>query len=124
MHPDDALACATDDALGPADAALASISLSALRPDAGEVAALLPLPLSAAADPARQVAHFFRSDPARPYWKIRVGDLLHPPPDSADPADEHMRTLEVWGLSGWFLGKLAQRLGWSDAPPPDDVAGD
>lgn len=121
MHPTDALASATDDALGPADAPLESISLSALTPDPGEVAALLPLPLSAVADPDRKVAHYFRSDSNRPYWKIRVGDLLHPPPD---PSDEHMNELEVWGLSGWFLNQLALRLGWSDTPPKAEHDGD
>ena len=121
IHPHDALACATDDALGPADAPLESISLSSLRPDPGEVAALLPLPLSAVDDPTRKVAHYFRSDSSRPYWKIRVGDLLHPPPDESD---EHMKNLEVWGLSGWFLSKFAIRMGWSDAPPKAEAEGE
>lgn len=29
-----------------------------------------------------------------------------------------MRALEVWGLSGWFLNKLAWSVGWMDRPPP------
>lgn len=67
------------------------------------------------------MAHYFRSDSSRPYWKIRVGDLLHPPPDEND---EHMKNLEVWGLSGWFLSKFAIRMGWSDAPPKAEAEGD
>jgi hypothetical protein len=26
--------------------------------------------------------------------------------------------LEVWGLSGWFLNKLAWRVGWMERPAP------
>ncbi|WWC59534.1 uncharacterized protein I303_102090 [Kwoniella dejecticola CBS 10117] len=30
---------------------------------------------------------------------------------------EYSQALEVWGLSGWFLNKLAERAGWLDPPP-------
>lgn len=80
---------------------------------------LLPLPLSAVADPARMSPHYFRLDGHRPYWKIRCGDLVIPPPE-----DEGPEPLEIWGLSGWFLSRLAVRCGWSDTPevslPPED----
>lgn len=98
------------------DAPLASINLSSLVPEPGEVAALLPLPLSAVADPTRQAAHYFRLNGRWPYWKIRADDFVQPP---AEPGEK----LEIWGLSGWFLSRLATRCGWSDVPevnlPPD-----
>lgn len=83
------------------------------------MSAILPIPLSAIADPARQEPHWFRLNGKKPYWKIRVGDYALPPPDE-QPAEP----LEVWGLSGWFLSRLAVKLGWSDTPedslPPTD----
>ena len=81
-------------------------------------------------------------DPLKPYWKIRVDDLAHPPTTSPtghamnldDAArigeidDRHGgdhssgvggnkgRALEVWGLSGWFLNRLAWQVGWLTKP--------
>lgn len=102
------------------DKPLDSISLSSLVPEPGEVAALLPLPLSAIADPTRQVPHYFRLNGRWPYWKIRATDFVMPPSD-AEPSEYDK--LEIWGLSGWFLSRLATRCGWSDVPqislPPD-----
>lgn len=116
---------AVDDAVDPDHARkrpLPPISLSALRTDPGEVAALLPLPLSAVTDPSRQSPHYFRLDGRRPYWKVRCGDLVIPQPDEGDEGPE---PLEIWGLSGWFLSRLAVRCGWTDTPdvsvaPTDD----
>ncbi|BEJ12882.1 hypothetical protein CspHIS471_0300560 [Cutaneotrichosporon sp. HIS471] len=113
VHPSDAIDAATESAIsGDATARnpLPSINLSTLHPDPGEVSGLIPLPLSAVADPSRQAAHYFRLDGRRPYWKIRCGDLIHPPPEEA-------MSLEVWGLTGWFLTRFAEQMGWSDRPP-------
>lgn len=73
------------------------------------MAAILPLPLSALNDKSRHAPHYFRLDGAKPYWKIRCEDLC-------EPRLEDQEHLEIWGLSGWFLSRLATRLGWSDTP--------
>jgi hypothetical protein len=114
VHPTDAFDAATDAAISgaPARTPLPSLNLSTLRPDPGEVSGIIPLPLSAVADPARQAAHYFRLDGRRPYWKIRCGDLIHPPPENPETMP-----MEVWGLTGWFLARFAEQMGWSDRPP-------
>jgi hypothetical protein len=91
----------------PLDSPLASTDISTFVHSPDEVDAILPLPLSAAQDPARQHLHFFRLERHKPYWKIRAEDLVVPP--MKDP-------LEVWGLSGWFFNLLAWRTGWLPKP--------
>ncbi|KAL1411668.1 hypothetical protein Q8F55_002633 [Vanrija albida] len=92
------------------DAPLPDLDLATLVPEPGEVAAILPLPLAALNDRRRHAPHYFRLDGHKPYWKIRCEDLCEPRLDD----QEH---LEIWGLSGWFLSRLATRLGWTDTPP-------
>lgn len=81
-------------------------------PSPDEVAAILPFPLSALRDTSRRRIHHFRMNPSRPYYTLRAGDLVQQVQDDT-PIDEN---LEIWGLSGWFLNRLAWRLGWMDRP--------
>ena len=76
------------------------------------MAAILPLPLYTLSDMGRRRVHHFRVDPARPYYTIKAGDLVLP----ASGQTEVSKELEVWGLSGWVLNRLAWRLGWMDRP--------
>jgi hypothetical protein len=78
----------------------------------------LPLPLAAVLDPSRRRTHHFRLDVHRPYYTIRVGDLVAWPPDSSPADRKAYADLEVWGLSGWFLNCLAWKAGWLKHPPP------
>lgn len=81
-----------------------------LVPSSDEVAAILPLPLSALKDSCRLRVHYFRAEGRKPYWTIRAGDLVEPPhPGIKD-------SLEVWGLSGWLLNRLAWDLEWLEIP--------
>jgi hypothetical protein len=114
--------------------ALPSLPLSGLTASPDEVAYILPMPLEFLLDPRRLGLHLFRIDARRPYWKVGVGDQvpedLLPPSRSrrlrasrdvqsaASTEEERIRALEVWGLSGWFLNRLAWRLGWMERPAP------
>ncbi|ORY30370.1 NUDIX hydrolase domain-like protein [Naematelia encephala] len=97
---------------------LASLQIRELVASPDEVSAILPLPLSALTDPARQSLHFFRMDSRKPYFKIKVDDLVHQP--SSDRISQQQQDLEIWGLSGWFLNRLAWKLGWMDQPAIPD----
>lgn len=90
---------------------LSSPPLSSLIPSPDEVSAILPFPLTALATPRRSI-RYFRLAPHRPYWKFKAGDLTRPHVDDS---------LEVWGLSGWFLNCLAWRTGWLERPPNVDL---
>jgi hypothetical protein len=96
---------------------LPSFQLDKLLASPDEVAAILPLPLSALLDPSRQRVHHFRINARRPYYTTRVGDLIARPPDLSDEDCRTLDKLEVWGLSGWFLNRLAWTVGWLDRPP-------
>jgi hypothetical protein len=95
------------------DGPLVSLPLDSVRPSLDEVSALLPLPLKTILDETRRSLHFFRMDPSKPYYKYRVGDMAEPRILDAD-------NLELWGLSGWFINRLAWRMGWLDKP---DIGG-
>nr|KIR49659.1 hypothetical protein I312_00747 [Cryptococcus bacillisporus CA1280] len=73
-------------------------------------AAAIPQSLS---DPKRRAVHLFRLNRFRPYYKIRADDLVIRLPGNKINIPED---LEIWGLSGWLLNKLAERVGWLDAP--------
>ena len=92
---------------------LPSFPLDSLRASPAEVAHILALPLTALTDPARHAIHYFRLDPRRPYWKVRVHDLVY-----RHGSDDETKAskLEAWGLSGWFLNCLAWRTGWLREP--------
>ncbi|KGB75102.1 hypothetical protein CNBG_0940 [Cryptococcus deuterogattii R265] len=92
---------------------LPSLPLSSLILSPAEVSAILPLPLSALSDPKRRAVHLFRLNRFRPYYKIRADDLVIRLPGNKVNISED---LEIWGLSGWLLNKLAERVGWLDAP--------
>lgn len=96
---------------------LPSFQLDKLLASPDEVAAVLPLPLSALLDPSRQRVHHFRIDARRPYYTTKVGDLIAQPPDLSAQDCRTLDKLEVWGLSGWFLNRLAWTVGWLDRPP-------
>jgi hypothetical protein len=99
------------------DKPLPSLPLSSLVKSPDEVAAILPFPLSALHDTHRRSIHHFRVDPRKPYYRFRAEDLVH------WPAGLEVDELEVWGLSGWFLNRLAWRLGWIDRPLPEVYEG-
>jgi hypothetical protein len=83
-----------------------SLTLSQL-----EVAAIFHLPLATAATPARLRVHHFRG--GRPYWAVEVSDLIKGPPStelSHASGDGPKQTLEVWGLTGWYLFLLMKAL--------------
>ncbi|WVQ83296.1 hypothetical protein IAT38_005435 [Cryptococcus sp. DSM 104549] len=86
-----------------------------------EVSALLFLPLAALATPSLRRTHYFRLDPFKPYHKILADEYVITPEGVDEGGEEG---LEVWGLSGWFLNKLAERAGWMEMPkvegPPED----
>ncbi|KAK4687782.1 hypothetical protein P7C73_g2332, partial [Tremellales sp. Uapishka_1] len=101
------------------DNPLPSFQLSSLRLSASEVASIVPLPLEALAEPARRSVHNFRLDRRNPYWKIQVGDLVHCPREGRlEPGESGVASdLEIWGLSGWFLNELCEKVGWLEKPP-------
>lgn len=78
------------------------------------MAGIIPFPLSALHDMSRQRLHHFRVDSRKPYWKYRAGDLVHA--DGAEVDEE----IEVWGLTGWLLNRLAWGAGWTTRPEPEE----
>ncbi|WWD21549.1 hypothetical protein CI109_106035 [Kwoniella shandongensis] len=103
-----------DESLFSSSTTLPSHPLSALIPSPAEVSAILPLPLDALIDPSRHALHFFRLDTYRPYHRVKATDLVL---RSSLTVEGGVGELEVWGLSGWFLNKLAERVGWLEMPP-------
>jgi hypothetical protein len=97
---------------------LPSLSLSSLDVCHREVASLFHLPLAALASPTRVHAKLFRGQ--RPYWTIDVSDLAwddHAIVIGTDGVGRfgghsmaHPQTLEVWGLTGWYLSQLMKVL--------------
>ncbi|WVF69740.1 hypothetical protein IAT40_004519 [Kwoniella sp. CBS 6097] len=107
---------------------LSSIPISSLIPSPAEVSAILPIPLSALQTPSRLSTHYFRLDTSKPYHKIKCEDFVLPNTTSStitvnasdlhtNLASDEYRGLEVWGLSGWLLNKLAEKVGWCEMPP-------
>ncbi|KAJ7173771.1 NUDIX hydrolase domain-like protein [Mycena filopes] len=105
----------------PADDPFPSLYMTMLerRASKDEVAAIFHLPLAELANPDRSRAYMFRNE--RPYWAVNVSDLV--PGDGQPFISESLETpqvdevgagregrLEIWGLTGWFLGLLAARL--------------
>ncbi|KAJ7035645.1 NUDIX hydrolase domain-like protein, partial [Mycena alexandri] len=105
----------------PKDDALPSLDMSAIeqRASKDEVAAIFHLPLAELANPSRSRAYMFRNE--HPYWAVDVSDLVpgegqpfvsesleKPQMDEVGAGGEGR--LEVWGLTGWYLGLLAKRL--------------
>ncbi|WVQ98117.1 hypothetical protein IAU59_005239 [Kwoniella sp. CBS 9459] len=110
------------------DKSLPSISVSSLIPSPAEVSAILPIPLSVLQQPSRLSTHYFRLDTSKPYHKIKCEDFVLPSPlpepttgrssgTVPNALSDEYKGLEVWGLSGWFLNKLAERIGWCKMPP-------
>ncbi|KAJ6581198.1 NUDIX hydrolase domain-like protein [Mycena capillaripes] len=101
---------------------LSSVDLSAIKRNASkdEVAAIFHLPLAELANPSRSRPYLFRDQ--RPYWAVEVSDLVSG--DDGLPFDnvsveESLQDevgagregrLEVWGLTGWYLGLLSTKL--------------
>ncbi|KAJ7113707.1 hypothetical protein C8R43DRAFT_130810 [Mycena crocata] len=103
---------------------LPSIDISAIQRTASkdEVAAVFHLPMKELANPARVRSYLFRDQ--RPYWAVEVGDLV-PAADDGIPftsgsIEESQQVdevgagregrMEVWGLTGWYLGLLSSSL--------------
>lgn len=75
-------------------------------------------------------------DGRKTYYKIWVDDLVSSPTESGAPEAEQSaatgaknerddnpggrrrerKGLKVWGLSGWFLNRLAHKAGWLTLP--------
>ncbi|WVW78362.1 hypothetical protein I302_100316 [Kwoniella bestiolae CBS 10118] len=120
---------------------LPSLPLSQITPNPDEVSSIITLPLSALRDPQKLAVHYFRLNLNRPYYRVGVQDYmidkehttktntLRKDEKKIDGGENPIRSvgveengessekLEVWGLSGWFLNRLAQRAGWLDSPP-------
>ena len=95
------------------DTPLPSISLAALTISQPEVATVFHLPLAAFISHGRLRPHQFRG--GRPYWAIDVSDLVPPggPWESSDTRGQseiNGGSLEVWGLTGWYLSLLMKML--------------
>jgi hypothetical protein len=97
------------------DAPLPSLTLSLLAISKPEVAHVFHLPLSALTVSSRLKPQFFRDD--RPYWAIAVSDLIADPSVQWESDTGKNETggigesLEVWGLTGWYLSLLMKVLG-------------
>jgi hypothetical protein len=93
-----------------------------------EVSSILPLPLSALQDQSRLSIHCFRMAYSKPYHKVHVADLVMEEQPASEVYSDQVKAqegaeLEIWGLSGWFLNKLAWRMDWMEEPrvsEPDD----
>ncbi|KAK7031396.1 hypothetical protein R3P38DRAFT_2923328 [Favolaschia claudopus] len=104
------------------DEPLPSIDLSAMKRTVSqdEVAAIFHLPLMELASPSRRRRYLFRNE--RPYWAVEVSDLVTAEDGSqfiSSSVEESMEDevgsgregrLEVWGLTGWYLGLLSDKL--------------
>lgn len=112
------------------DEPLPSIDLEALRRkiSKSEVDAVFHLPLSAITSPARLRSGRYRGN--RLYWPINVSDLVDPAnvkariaerggvlpnyqcggDDSEVGAGGFKNTIELWGLSGWYMTMLMRIL--------------
>lgn len=110
------------------DAALRSFPVSKMVRSPMEVSSILPLPLSALQDRTRLSIHCFRMAYSKPYHKVHVADLVMEEQPASEVYSDQVKAqegaeLEIWGLSGWFLNKLAWRMGWMEEPrvsEPDD----
>ncbi|WRT64712.1 uncharacterized protein IL334_001646 [Kwoniella shivajii] len=121
---------------------LPSLPISSFVPNEDEVSSIIPLPLSVLQCPEKLKTHYFRLDLNKPYYRIQCSDYVIPPSSSSrsstDKAEglgegqgegegkrkvgleengELSDQLEIWGLSGWILNKLAERAGWIKMPP-------
>ncbi|TDL23681.1 hypothetical protein BD410DRAFT_692735, partial [Rickenella mellea] len=89
-----------------------SMLLSSLIPSAPEVAQVFHLPLEELVSPTRLRNHEFRG--GTPYWAVNVSDLVGVT-WTEEVADEigggRDGRLEVWGLTGWYVGLLMEALG-------------
>jgi len=98
-----------------ADSPLPSLPMSSLIASAPEVAHVFALPLAALVKPTRLQHHLFRGE--EPYWAIDVSDLAGVAREAwagETPVDEvgggRGGRLEVWGLTGWYMGLLMRAL--------------
>ena len=108
----------------------ASLDLSKIRRvmSISEVAIVFHVPLTELTEPRRLRPYLFRGK--RPYWAVDVTDIVRSAEGSSETNDitsisteaVHGRTqydevgsgregrLEIWGLTGWYLSLLLQRL--------------
>lgn len=96
------------------DAPLPSLSIDSLVVSQPEVAAVFHLPLSAFACQTRLKSGLFRA--SRPYWTVDVSDLVcrrrMRGNANRELVDETVNeSLEVWGLTGWYLSLVMKALG-------------
>lgn len=77
--------------------------MTSLSPSSPEVAHFFHLPFSDMITPARVRVDRFRG--IQPYWAINVSDLTEIN-KAFKSEDGHTGNLEVWGLTGWYLGLL------------------
>jgi len=108
----------------------ASLDLSKIRRimSISEVAIVFHVPLTELTEPRRLRPYLFRSE--RPYWAVDVTDIVRSAEGFSETSDAtsmsteafHGGTqcdevgfgkegrLEIWGLTGWYLSLLLQRL--------------
>ncbi|WWC86833.1 uncharacterized protein L201_001712 [Kwoniella dendrophila CBS 6074] len=106
---------------------LPSLPLTSIIPNPEEVSNIVTLPLSSLNNKSEDLSmHYFRLDLNKPYYRINCKDyLLNKQNNDNEPKriigieenGESSESLEIWGLSGWFLNKLAEKAGWLDPPP-------
>lgn len=104
------------------DEPLPSCDMSVLRNKFSqpEVDAIFHLPFSALTSPSRLRSSTFRGN--RPYWAVGVADLVSERPLPAPRLNESelvddseigvgkYGSLEVWGLTGWYVYQLMKKL--------------
>lgn len=93
------------------DEPLESLDPAKIHLDLGEVAQILPIPLTTVLDLARHSIHHFRLRPERPYYKVDVSDLA-----VAVAGGTVGEKLEIWGLSGWYLNLFLRSVGLMREP--------
>jgi len=116
VHADSSTAVTDDEPLPSCD--LADLRKNLSQP---EVDAVFHLPFSALASPARLRSSMFRGH--RPYWAVGAADLVSEGPsepvlapkgaaleDDSEIGAGKYGSLEVWGLTGWYLFLLMKRL--------------
>ncbi|WWC68010.1 uncharacterized protein I206_101929 [Kwoniella pini CBS 10737] len=124
---------------------LPSLPIEKIIPNKEEVSSIVLLPLSSFNDFNKLSIHYFRLNLNKPYYRINAKNYILPKSNKKiisknsiknkeilqeeeeelrknriiglEENGEFSQDLEIWGLSGWFLNKLAERAGWLNPPP-------
>lgn len=95
------------------DAPIPSLSMSTLKAIPPEVAYIFHLPLAELVQPVRLHLHQFRG--VAPYWAVNVTDMIGGSSvdwtvETPSINRERQGTLEIWGLTGWYVNVLMRVL--------------